>query len=243
MSDEVVVRTAGPSPVKVVFDFARSSIGAKVLMALTGAALWIFLIVHLAGNLQVFTGSSEAINAYGVDLRALGHGTFVWLARGGLLVAFALHVWMGLRLAAMNRRARPKAYGKKRSVRTNVAALTMATSGVLIFVFLIVHLAHFTFGVVMPDAYALRDAQGRHDIYGMVWRAFKRPEMVAFYVVAQTLVLAHLYHGAASLWQSLGLDHKVWSKGLRIAGRALVALIIAGNLAIPLAILLTWPTP
>jgi succinate dehydrogenase / fumarate reductase, cytochrome b subunit len=243
MSDEVVVRTAGPSPVKVLWDFALSSIGAKVIMALTGVALWIFLVAHLAGNALVMTGTPDAINAYGVDLRAFLHGSFVWVARAGLLASFVLHVWSGLRLASLNRKARPKGYGKKRSVRTNIAALTMATSGILIFVFLIVHLLHFTFGAILPSSFALTDAQGRHDIFKMVWTSFKMPSVVAFYVVSQVLVLGHLYHGAVSVWQSLGLHHKVWSFGLRVVGQTIVALIIAGNLAIPLAILLTWPNP
>jgi succinate dehydrogenase / fumarate reductase, cytochrome b subunit len=241
---EVRVRGGGPSWVKVLIDFSLSSIGAKVLMALTGAALWGFLVVHLAGNLQQFTGSPAAMNEYGVFLRELGHGTALWIARAGLYLAFAVHIAMGLRLAALNRAARPVAYGKKRSVRTNVAALTMAVSGIAILVFLLVHLAHFTWGWILPDLWRQEevvDGVARHDVFRMVWGSFKIPWVVGFYVVAQTLTLLHLYHGAVSLWQSLGLQHKVWSMSLRILGRALVGLIIVGNVAIPLAIFFSWP--
>lgn len=241
---EVPVRGGGPSWVKVLLDFSLSSIGAKVLMALTGAALWGFLVAHIIGNLQQFTGTPEAMNAYGVFLREIGHGVALWVVRGLLFLAFAVHIVMGLRLAAMNRAARPTAYGKKRSVRTNVAALTMAVSGIAIFVFLIVHLAHFTWGWILPDLFnqeEVVDGVARHDVFRMVWASFKIPWVVVFYVVAQTLTLLHLYHGAVSLWQSLGLHHKVWSMALRILGRALVGLIIVGNVAIPLAIFFSWP--
>lgn len=242
---EVPVRGGGPSFVKVLIDFSLSSIGAKVWMALTGAALWGFLVIHLAGNLQQFTGTPDAMNEYGVFLREIMHGTGLWIARAGLYAAFIVHIVMGLRLAALNRAARPTAYAKKRAVRTNVAALTMAASGIAIFVFLIFHLAHFTWGWILPSLWnqvETVDGKTRHDVFRMVWGSFKIPWVVAFYVVAQILTLLHLYHGAVSLWQSLGMQHKVWSMALRTAGRALVALIIVGNVAIPLAIFFSWPS-
>src|SRR3954470_16065666 len=111
---ERVTRGALPAST-LLMDFLRSSVGAKVIMAATGLALWAFVIVHLLGNLQIFQGE-EAINAYGPFLRSLGHGTLIWVARGGLILAFAFHIYFALRLAALNRAARPIGYAKKKRV-------------------------------------------------------------------------------------------------------------------------------
>lgn len=238
---ERVVRGAMPAS-RVVGDFIKSSVGAKVLMALTGLVLWGFLVGHLVGNLQIFQ-APDAINSYAVFLHSLGHGAALWVVRAALLGCFVLHVVMGLRLAALNRAARPIAYAKKRRLRTNPAALWMAASGVLLLVFLIFHLNHFTTGIFDPASFALKDAQGRQDVYRMVWIAFKSPVLVAIYVAAQLFVLAHLMHGTASLWQSVGLNHPVWTPVLSGLGRSVAFLIFVGNIAIPLIILIAWGKP
>jgi succinate dehydrogenase / fumarate reductase, cytochrome b subunit len=239
---ERVVRGGVPAPT-VVLDFLRSSVGAKVIMALTGAALWGFVIIHLLGNLQMFQGA-DAINGYGVMLRAIFHGAAVWAARAGLLLAFVVHIAMGMRLAALNRAARgPVGYQKKKPLRTTFAALTMTWSGALIFTFLVFHLAHFAWGLVDPSYFSLHDEKDRHDIYKMVWTAFKNPVFVVVYIAGQTVVLAHLFHGTASLWQSVGFHHGTWSPALRVAGRSIAALIFLGNAALPLAIFFAWGAP
>jgi succinate dehydrogenase / fumarate reductase cytochrome b subunit len=234
---ERIVRGAR-SPLEVALDFLRSSVGAKVIMALSGLVLWGFVIGHLVGNLQVFQGA-EPINAYGEMLHTLGHGAALWVVRAVLLVVVASHIFFGLRLASANRAARGAVgYRLKKPLRTNAAALTMAVSGVVILGFIVFHLFHFTIGgiVALPPP----DNKGRVDIFNMVFQAFKTPWIVLVYVVGQTVLLSHLMHGTVSLWQSLGFFHPVWSKGLAIAGRGLAALIFAGNIGIPLAIFLFW---
>jgi succinate dehydrogenase / fumarate reductase cytochrome b subunit len=235
---ERVVRGALPVSV-VVAQFLRSSVGAKVIMALTGFALWAFVIVHLIGNLQIF-GEPAAINEYGVWLRELGHGVFVWVARAGLALAFVVHIAFGLRLAMLNRVARPIPYRKKKLLRSNLAAMSMATSGLLLLTFLVFHLAHTTWGLVLPslstttEAVKFADGTPAHDVYRMMSEGFKLPWVVIIYIAGQVILLSHLIHGTASLWQSIGFHHSVWTPVISIAGRAIAALIVVLNLSMPL---------
>ncbi len=243
MSDgERISREAMPAHA-VVLAFLRSSVGAKVVMGLTGAALWAFVIAHLLGNLQLFQGA-DAINQYAVNLKTLFHGAAVWVMRAGLATCFVVHIVMGVRLAALNRAARGAVqYAKQKSRATSMMALTMASSGLLILAFLLFHLSHTTLGLVDPVAFALRDANDRPDVYKMMWTAFKQPWMVVIYIVGQSLLLSHLFHGTQSLWQSLGLFHPVWTPALRIAGRVLAAVIFILNLSMPLAVFFVWGQP
>jgi succinate dehydrogenase / fumarate reductase, cytochrome b subunit len=233
-SDLVVRRVA--SPLAIARQFMLSSVGSKVLMALTGLGLWGFVIGHLVGNLQVFTGSGTAINEYGKMLHELGHGVAIWVVRAGLLGCFALHIVLGIRLAANNRAARPVAYKSRNHGKTNAATLYMAFSGSLILLFLVFHLAHFTWHWVPATTYGL-DATGTFDVYKMVVTAFKNPGLVAIYIVGQGLLFAHLFHGTQSLWQSLGMFHPVWTPVLGQMGRLIAGVILLGNVAIPVAIL------
>lgn len=232
---ERVVRGAPPAS-SVFLEFLRSSVGAKVIMALTGFALWAFVIVHLVGNLQIFQGA-EAINSYGVFLRDLGHGAVVWAARGGLILAFVAHIATGIRLAALNRAARPVAYRQRKNLRTNMAATTMLSSGALLVVFLVFHLSHTTWGLVLPEFFTtttLKDGREAHDIFHMMHKGFHQPWVVVVYLAGQIVLLSHLIHGTRSLWQSLGIHHVVWSPVLSIGGRSIAALIVVLNVSMPI---------
>lgn len=232
---ERVVRGGLPATT-VLKAFLLSSVGAKVIMALTGFALWAFVIVHLIGNLQIF-GEPEAINSYGVWLRALGHGTLVWIARAGLALAFVVHIFFGIRLAVKNRAARPVAYAHHKKLKTNVAATSMAVTGTLLLVYLVFHLAHTTWGLVLPEYHTvttLKDGTETHDIYSMMSKGFQLPWLVVIYLMGQVILLAHLIHGTASLWQSIGFHHPVWTPVLSITGRAVAAVIVVLNVAMPL---------
>lgn len=238
---ERIVRGGLPAS-RVVGDFVRSSIGAKVIMAITGVVLWAFLIGHLVGNLQIFQ-APDAINSYAVFLHTLGHGAALWVVRAALLVCLVAHMVTGMRLAALNRAARPVPYAKKRRLRTSPAALWMAASGVLLFAFLIFHLNHFTTGLFDPESFGMKDVEGRQDVYKMLWIAFKNPALVVVYLISQFIVLSHLMHGTASLWQSVGVNHPVWTPVLSGVGRSIALLIFLGNIAIPLVILIAWGKP
>ncbi len=212
----------------------KSSIGSKVIMALTGLGLVLFVIIHMTGNLQMFIGQ-EAMNNYAVTLRKVP--LLLWVARLGIIGFFVFHVFDGLRLKLKNRAARPEAYASQNTVRATFASRTMAISGVLILVFLIYHLLHFTLGVTNPDHFALIDAQGRPDVFNMVVYGFQNVIVASGYVLAMVLLFAHLSHGAASWLQSLGWHHPKVNAAAKIIAPAVTWLVCLGFVSVPLAVL------
>ena len=212
-----------------------SSIGRKVVMAVTGLLLLGFLVVHLIGNLYVFEGR-EPLNGYAAWLKS---NPLLWPARFALLAAFALHVWIGVSLARANRAARPVAYRRKlvEPAATRVSR-SMVVTGLLVLAFVIFHLAHFTWGWILPEAHAMVDAQGRHDVYGMVRAGLGTPWIAAAYVVAMAVLALHLAHAGQSLLQTLGVRFEPSNRLVRGAAFAVVALLAAGNLALPALVFL-----
>ena len=215
--------------------FYLSSIGKKALMALSGLALFGFVLAHLAGNLLIFLGPS-ALNAYAAKLEHLG--PWLWVARGGLLVALAVHIWASVQVTRENRRARPQAYARFRPEETTLAARTMMATGVLLLVFLIYHLLHFTFRVTHHEISHGLDALGRRDVYMMVVRSFQQPLLSLVYVLGVGAVCFHLSHGVASTRQTLGLNNERTLGVVSQAGAWAAVLIFLGYSAIPLAALL-----
>jgi succinate dehydrogenase / fumarate reductase, cytochrome b subunit len=215
----------------------KSTVGAKMVMALTGVGLIGFVVAHMAGNLQVFLGP-DALNGYAQGLKDLG--ALLWVARAGLAALFVAHVVTALRLTLANRAARPVRYLSAEAQVTSYAARTMPMTGLIVLAFVVYHLLHFTLGVTHPDHFALRDAQGRHDVYAMVVLGFREVPVAIAYLVAQALLAMHLTHGASSLFQSLGVTHPALAGVKRMAGPALGLLIFAGNAAIVLGCLLGW---
>ena len=214
----------------------QSSIGKKYVMAITGLGLFVFVIVHMLGNLQIYFGP-EHLNAYARALK--GTPALLWGARGGLLFITVLHITAALQLAAANRRARPVRYANSKPVASTFAQRTIVISGLIIFAFILFHLAHFTLGLVDPQYMDLKDPLdlSRHDVYRMMITGFSNPFVSIFYVVSMGLLLLHLSHGVSSLFQSLGLRSKktfVWMDKIA-KGAALV--LFLGNASIPLAIL------
>jgi succinate dehydrogenase / fumarate reductase cytochrome b subunit len=189
-----------------------SSVGSKTVMAVTGIALFGFVVVHMLGNLQVFLGP-ERLNAYAKGLEDLG--PLLWVARIGLL-----------------------AYVGATAQVTSYAARTMFVSGLLVLAFVVYHLAHFTFGWIAPSHHALTDAQGRHDVYAMVVRGFRIPAIAVSYLVAQAILASHLSHGLSSAFQTLGVTHPRLAFLKAGFGKAVAAGIFLGNASMPLAALL-----
>jgi succinate dehydrogenase / fumarate reductase, cytochrome b subunit len=214
--------------------FASSSVGSKVLMAATGVALWVFIVAHLAANLLVFA-SPTALNEYGVALR--GTGGFLWLARGGLLAVFGLHVFAAIRTVQANRAARPEAYRAGNRAQANWASKWMMLSGLVLLSFLLFHLAHLTFGWVFPEHFAQTDAEGRHDVFAMVVLGFRNPLVALFYVVGMVLLALHLSHGIYSMFQHVGMWGSRFSPTIMRTGQVIAWAISLGFIAIPLAVL------
>ncbi len=207
----------------------RSTIGRKVIMAVSGFVLFGFVIAHMLGNLQVYLGPGP-INEYGESLRHLLHGAGLWVARGGLLVAAALHVWSAASLSLQNRAARPQGYRKQAWSQSSYASRTMRWSGVILLVFIVYHLLHFTVGSVHPDFVP-------GDVYHNFVVGFRVPLVSGFYVVAMLLLGMHLYHGVWSMLQTLGLSHPRYNHLRHAFATLIAASVVIGNISMPLAVL------
>lgn len=231
-----------------------SSIGRKILMALTGLVLIGFVVGHLVGNLQVFA-HPDKINGYAHFLQSLGPA--LWFARIGLLVCVAIHIWAATVLTLESKRARGgEAYGVKTWIQSSLASRYIRWTGYVVLAFIIYHLAHFTLGAAQAStfknalpAYTMSgdyhilgftvvDAGTKvHDVRNMVILGFQPPLVALFYIVAVTLLSFHLLHGMDSLFQTLGWRNARWSSPLRaVVTLACVAYLVA-NVAIPGAVL------
>jgi succinate dehydrogenase / fumarate reductase cytochrome b subunit len=217
----------GPLAAKASSFFA-STIGKKAVMAVTGLVLYGFVIAHMAGNLQVYLGP-RAMNEYAESLRAILHGAGLWIARAALLLSVVLHIWAAASLTLESRAARPVGYRRSARRESTYASRTMVLSGPILFFFILYHLAHFTTGQAHPNFIP-------GDVYHNFVVGFQSRPAAAFYVVAMLFLGLHLYHGAWSMLQTLGLSHPRWNR-LRFAAAALfTAAVVAGNLSFPLAV-------
>jgi succinate dehydrogenase / fumarate reductase cytochrome b subunit len=225
----------------LISTFCHSSVGRKIIVALTGLILILFVIGHLLGNLQIFLGP-EWINSYAQHLRDLG--PLLWAIRLFLLVNVILHIWFTIQLALENKRARPGAYPKKDHVKATFASRHMVLSGVIVLAFIIYHLAHFTVRVTDPRFALLKmDPLGRHDVYSMMVYGFQSYLVSGFYIVSLFLLMLHLSHGASSFFQSLGLNNHKLTPKLAAGGRVLAWLLFLGYAIIPVAVLAGWVKP
>lgn len=216
------------------------SVGKKTLVAVTGVLLSLFLVAHMSGNLLMFVGP-DAINAYGEGLRQiLRVGDFalgLWIARLGLIVMFVVHVVLAVQLTRQNRAARPIRYEYNNTVSASIASRTMIYSGLVLLLFLIYHLLHFTVGTTHPQHFQARDHLMRHDVYTMVILGFRDPAVLISYVIAMVALGFHLYHGIASLFQTLGLVKQGSYTLLTKIGASFAILLVLGFLSVPGAIL------
>jgi succinate dehydrogenase / fumarate reductase cytochrome b subunit len=211
----------------------RSSLGKKYVMAITGLLLFLFVIVHMAGNLQVYLGR-EPMNAYAELLKS--KPGLLWTARVGLFIIAVLHIISALQLAAENRAARPQPYAEGKPI-ASLASRTILLSGLIIFAFIVYHLMHFTVGVTNPDFMDLHDPLGRHDVYQMVVEAFRNPYVSAFYIISMALLCLHLSHGVSSLFQSLGIRRKATVAAFNSFAQIAAIVVFIGNCSIPISIL------
>ncbi|HEY0550755.1 MAG TPA: succinate dehydrogenase cytochrome b subunit [Verrucomicrobiae bacterium] len=220
----------------------NSSLGKKYIMAITGCALFAFVVGHLIGNLQIFLGP-EAINRYGHFLQS--NLELIWPARIGLLVMVILHIVSAVRLTAENRAARGQSYVAYKPVGSTYASRTMMMSGLIVAAFIIYHLLHFTvqtreINFTGRNFHELLDAKGRHDVFAMMVLGFQHPLVSLFYIVAMALLCLHLSHGVSSMFQSMGWKKNYYKAALDKGARLIAILIFAGYVFIPVAILLGY---
>jgi len=209
--------------------FTSSSVGLKVVMAVTGLVLFGFVFVHMLGNLQMFLGP-EPMNHYGKLLRELLHGGGIWVARAGLLAAVALHIGAAWSLTRTSWKARPVAYKVVAHDASTYASRTMRWSGPILFLFIVYHLLHLTVGSVHPGFV-------QEDVYRNVIVGFSVWPVAVFYVVAMLALGLHLRHGVWSLLQSLGVSHPRWNAVRGAAAWIFTTLVVLGFLSVPLAVL------
>jgi succinate dehydrogenase / fumarate reductase cytochrome b subunit len=226
----------------VITQTLGSSVGKKFIMAVSGAVLFLFVVGHLVGNLQVFLGR-EAINRYGHFLQS--NVELLWPVRVFLLLMLGLHFWSAVKLSVENKAARPVAYGQYRPVASSYASRTMLMSGLILFVFIIYHLLHYTVQVKYinltgQDFAGFTDPQQRHDIYKMMVVGFRNGWVSGFYLLGMALLCLHLSHGVGSMFQSLGWKDTRYGPFLdKLSGWA-AGLIFLGYSSIPVAILLGY---
>ena len=205
-----------------------STIGSKLLIALTGLGLFIFLIAHLSGNLLFIVGP-DAFNQYSHKLVS---NPLVYVAEAGLIAIFLLHIFKTVRLYAGAKAARPVGYVRKDWAdgpsRKSWASTTMIFTGIVVLGFVILHLRKFKFGTWYETS------DGTRDLYRLQLEIFSHPGYVAFYMVAMVTIGFHLWHGVPSVAQSLGIDHPKYTPRILWIGRAAAVLIAGGFLILPL---------
>ena len=196
-------------------------------MAVSGVILFLFVLGHLVGNLQIYEGP-EKLNSYAHFLRSMP--AVLWGVRITLLAMVALHIWSSIQLASLKFDARPTGYIKKKATQSSYASRTMYWSGPIILTFVIYHLLDFTFGIVNP-----RFQEG--NVYANVIASFQFLPVSAFYMIAMLLLCMHLYHGLWSMFQSLGFSHPRYTPVLKRSAVVVAILIAAGNISIPVSVL------
>ena len=212
----------------------RSTIGRKAVMAVTGLLLFGFVLAHMVGNLKIFTGE-EHYNEYAEGLRAFGapilaDEQFLWVMRAGLLVAVVAHIGAAVSLTRTSRAARPVSYVKRTPTTSTYASRTMRWGGVVIALFVVYHLLHFTTGQAHHDF--------RHgDVYHNVISGFEVWYVSAFYILANIALGMHLFHGLWSMCQTLGRGSGRFTREVRGFSVLAAVAITLGNISIPLAVL------
>lgn len=209
--------------------FLDSSVGRKVVMAVTGVILFGFVTIHMIGNLQAYLGPGP-MNDYAKFLHGMLHGAGIWLFRGALLAAAGLHAWAALSLTLTNQAARPQGYRAQQLQAATWASRTMRWSGVVLLAFIVFHLLHLTTGHA-------HSAFKPGDAYANFVTGFQSVGVSAFYLVAQLCLGLHLWHGIWSLTQTFGWAHPRYNKLRRAFATVMTVVVVGGNLSFPIAVL------
>lgn len=210
-------------------NFWQSTNGKKVVMAVTGCILFLFVIGHLLGNLLVFAGPAR-YNSYAALLHF--DDTLLWIVRIVLITAVVLHITATVQLALRNKKARPVGYSRKEAINSSYASRTMYWSGPIVLAFIIFHLLEFTAGYIHPGSQFIKG-----DVYHNVVAGFGVWWVSVWYIFALALLGLHLRHGLWSMFQSVGLNHPRHTPLLKKAALIIAALIVLGYISIPISVL------
>lgn len=248
-----------------LMNFLKSTVLSKVVMAVTGIVLVLFIIGHTLGNMQVYLGP-EAYNKYAAFLQGLGE--ILWIIRGVLLLCIVLHIITSIRLKLLNLSAKPTKYQVKNYVKAKLSTRTMIWTGSMVAAFLIYHLLHFTAGVTNPEYKTMNEviasgeqvminqAMGgmrsearyvptndiaivevRHDVYKMVITGFRDPAISIAYIIGVILLGFHLVHAIQSAFQTLGMNHARYFPIIMKASTAIGVVIVLMLISLPITIM------
>ena len=231
---------AAPQPVRTrrppwPVTFYRSAVGKKWVMAVSGIVLLAYVLLHMLGNLKMYLGA-EDFNAYSEGLRTVGEPFLprtyaLWIVRVLLILAFVFHIHAAYALTLMNRRARPLRYQSRRDyVAATYAARTMRWSGVIVGLYVLFHLADLTWGFANPDYVSGAP-------YHNLVESFERWPVAIIYIIANLALGLHIYHGAWSIFQSLGVNSPRINDARRLFATAFAAVIVLGNVSFPIMVL------
>ena len=245
MTAPAVPRPSGVQPVNrrsrpwpYPLNVYQTAVGKKWAMALTGLGLLGFVFFHMVGNFKLYMGSHDgvyAIDEYGHFLRELlvpllPWSWALWILRIGLIAMFAIHIHAAYSLTVINRRSNVNYQSKRDYVAANFASRTMRVSGIIVALYLLFHLADLTWGWT-DDAFV------RGNVYDNLVSSLSRPAVAAIYIIGNTMLAAHIYHGIWSALQSMGFANPRYNPLRRGFATAVAALILVGNLSFPIAIL------
>jgi succinate dehydrogenase / fumarate reductase cytochrome b subunit len=211
----------------------QSSVGRKIIMAVTGFVLVAFVCVHLLGNSSVFIGA-DAINAYAQKLHSLG--PFVWVFRLVMLAAFAIHIFFGIQLTLENKAATPEKNVQIKRLKTGFGAETMIVSGLVMLAFVIYHLLHFTVRVTNPEIYVPLGDHGMVDVFVMMVQGFSSVLPVIIYLIGLFFLFLHVSHGIQSLFQTLGLSNDKSLPFMEMVSKVVGVILLVGYVSIPMLV-------
>lgn len=214
----------------------KSTVGRKILMAITGQLMVLFVIVHLLGNSSVFIGP-DGINAYAKHLHDLG--PLVWVFRLAMLTFFGVHVIFGIQLSVENSAATPQGYAVSKKLKATFSSENMIWTGLILAAFIIYHILHFTAHVTNPEISASllpHDALNRPDVFKMVVLSFQKGIIAAIYVAAMITLFLHLGHGIQSFFQTLGWNNEKSLPVIGKLGKVVAVVLMLGYSSIPFLI-------
>jgi succinate dehydrogenase / fumarate reductase, cytochrome b subunit len=224
----------GPGPSRLSL-FWMSNVGKKVLMALSGIILALYVVAHLLGNLQVYLGSA-VIDRYAHFLHS--NEGMLWTARVILLAAVGVHAVAGIQLWFRKREARPVAYRAKENIQASAASRTMIITGLIIAAFVVYHVLDLTLGVFLGNNYV--ELSPAHNVPA----SFSNPVSAVLYIIAMTALGFHLWHGVYAMFGSLGLTHPFYTEKVKKAAAVLATVVALANISFPIAVLVGFrPAP
>lgn len=212
----------------------QTAVGKKWVMALTGLGLIGFVVAHLAGNLKLYLGAEDIFH-YGEFLRDMGEPLvprthLLWILRFGLIGMFALHIHSAVTLTRMNQVSNRGGYEGQDFAAANFASRSMRWTGTIVGLYLLFHLADLTWGWTS-------DEWVRGDVYNNVVDSFQRWPVALIYIAANVALAIHIFHGAWSMFQSLGVTSPQYNHLRRYVAYGISAVILVGNVSFPIAVL------